>query len=41
MLALNLDDAKRYIDLGYSLVGLGSDTSLLKKAALEALGNVK
>ena len=37
-LALNADEARRYIDMGYSFVGLGSDIGLLKKAALETVG---
>lgn len=40
-LAVNPSDAKRYIDMGYSFVGLGSDIGLLKTAALEAVGSIK
>ncbi len=40
-LAVNADDAKRYIEMGFNFVGLGSDIGLLKTAALEAVGTVK
>lgn len=40
-LAANSDDAERYIAMGYNFVGLGSDISLLKTAAHNAVGLVK
>ncbi len=40
-LAVNSSDAKRYIEMGYSFVGLGSDIGLLKTAALGAVGDVR
>lgn len=36
-LAFTPDDVKRYIDMGYNFIGLGSDIGLLKKAALDIL----
>ena len=37
ILAGNTGDVRRYIDMGYRFVGLGSDAGLLKTAALEAV----
>ena len=36
-LASNADEVRRYIDMGYKFVGLGSDAGLLKAAALETV----
>lgn len=40
-LAVNADDAKRYVDMGFNFVGLGSDIGLLKTAALGAVESLK
>lgn len=36
ILASSVEEAKRYADLGYTFVGVGSDLGLLKAAALQA-----
>ena len=37
ILAFGAEDAKRYVEMGYRLVGVGSDVGLLKKGAAESL----
>lgn len=40
-LATGVDDARRYIDMGFQFVGLGSDAGLLKKASREIAQHFK